>query len=284
MTSPRYPVEAGFLFCSATNGGCVMSGVFGMVRESIGKLGFLLLIAILSSPSLHAQLLRGGISGTTTDEQNAAVGGVRVVITNQETGGQQSTVTSDTGVYRLPADPGIYSVKFRKENFATHRSEDVEVQSARDTTVNAPLKVRTTTSTDVTVTVNGMELDRVSPTVRLNLPGRIIDEIPLSTSSLVPAGSRNFARYALFTPGIARVLFQNETSANGHRGRENNYLIDGSDNNDQTVTLPALFVPPEAIQEVDVQAATFSAEYGRNIGAQINVITKRGTNSYRGQL
>jgi Carboxypeptidase regulatory-like domain len=260
-----------------------MSGVFVMVRESIGKLGFLLLIAILSSPSLHAQQLRGGISGVATDEQSAAVGGVRVIVTDQETGVQQNTVTGDTGAYRVPAEPGIYTVEFRKESFATHKAENVEVQSARDTTINAQLKVGTT-ATEIAVTINGMELDRVSPTVRLNLPGKLIDEIPMPTSTLVPAGSRNFARYALFTPGIARVLFQNETSANGHRGRENNYLLDGSDNNDQTVTLPALFIPPEAIQEVDVQAATFSAEYGRNIGAQINVVTKRGTNTYHGQL
>jgi hypothetical protein len=111
-----------------------------------------------------------------------------------------------------------------------------------------------------------------------------MDEIPMSTSTLVPAGSRNFARFALFAPGFSRVLFQNETSALGHRGRENNYMIDGTDNNDQSVTLPALFIPPEAIQEMDAQAASFSAEYGRNIGGQINVITKRGTNDYQGQL
>lgn len=65
---------------------------------------------------------------------------------------------------------------------------------------------------------------------------------------------------------------------------KNNFMIDGTDNNDQSVTLPAMFIPPEAIQEVDVQAATFSGEYGRNIGGQINVITKSGTNRFRGQL
>src|SRR4030095_12784709 len=136
----------------------------------------------------------------------------------------------------------------------------------------------------VFVTAPGMELDKSSPTVRLNLAGKILDEIPMSSSSSVPAGSRNFSRYALFAPGIARVLFQNDTSANGHRGRENNFMIDGTDNNDQSVTLPALLVPPEAIQEIDIQASTFSVEYGRNLGAQINVISKSGTNTYNGQL
>ena len=139
-------------------------------------------------------------------------------------------------------------------------------------------------SSQVFVTAPGMELDKSSPTVRLSIPGKSIDEIPMPSSSLVPGGSRNFSRYPLFVPGIARVLFQNDTSANGHRGRENNYLIDGTDNNDQSVTLPALLVPPEAIQEMDVQASTFSAEYGRNLGRQINVISRSGTNTYNGQL
>src|SRR5262245_191210 len=284
LTSPRYPVQAGFSVFSATNGGCVMSRVFVMVRESIGRLGFLLLITICSSASLHAQLLRGGISGTTTDQQKAAVGGVRVVVTNVETGVAQNSTTNETGFYRVTAvEPGIYTVEFKKDGFQTSKSGNIEVQASRDTTMNAELHVGAPSS-EISVSADGEVLDKVSATVRLNLTRQMLENIPLSTSTLVPAGSRNTARQQLFTPGIARVLFQNDTSANGHRGRENNFMIDGTDNNDQSVTLPALFIPPEATQEMDIQAATFSAEYGRNLGAQINVITKSGTNSYKGQL
>ena len=107
----------------------------------------------------------------------------------------------------------------------------------------------------------------------------------MPSSSQVPAGSRNFSRVALFAPGIARVMFQNDTSALGHRGRENNFMIDGTDNNDQSVTLPALLVPPEAIQEIDVQAATFSAEYGRKPGrSDQRHYQKRQQQAYDGQL
>lgn len=260
-----------------------MSGVLrSMVRDWIATPGLMVLLAIFSSPSSHAQLLSGAISGTAIDQQGGAVAGVRVTITNEQTGVVQNITTTNAGVYKLPVLPGVYSIEFAKEGFQTQKVGGIEVQSARDTTFNAELKVGAP-GAEIEVTAEATELDKVSATVRTNLAGRILDEIPMSTSSLVPGGSRNFARYALFAPGIARSLFQNETSANGHRGRENNFLLDGTDNNDQTVTLPALFVPPEAIQEVDVQTATFSAEYGRNIGAQINVVTKSGTNSYRGQ-
>ena len=261
-----------------------MSRFLGGLVERMVKLGLALVVATLLSPSLHAQLVRGSVSGTVTDPQNVAVTGATITLTDQEKGVVQTTTTNDSGFYRLSGvDPGRYSVQFTKEGFETQKSGGIEVRSGKDTTVDAPLRLGAVSS-QVFVTVPGMELDKTAPSVRLNLPGRVLDEIPLGTSSLVPGGARNFARYALFTPGVVRVLYQNETSANGHRGRENNYMVDGVDNNDQTATLPALFIPPEAIQEVDVQAATFSAEYGRSIGAQINVVTKSGTNSYRGEL
>ena len=250
--------------------------------EHAVQLGLLCILA--TTPSLHAQQSRGAVSGTAVDPQEALVEDVQVKITNQATGEVQNTKTNDVGFYRLTAlDPGTYALEFKKDGFETLNAVGIEVTTAKDTTVNAHLKVGTISSR-LEVTVEGVQLDKVGATVRLILPGRLMDQIPMGTSSLVPAGSRNQARYPLFAPGFSRVLFQNETSALGHRGRENNYMVDGTDNNDQSATLPSLFIPPEAIQEMDLQAATFSAEYGRNIGGQINVITKRGSNSFTGQL
>jgi hypothetical protein len=264
-----------------------MSKVLGnFLSQLTTKLALALVIAAfltLMAPTAEAQLYRGAVTGTVSDPQNLAIADVQVIITNQETGVVQTTTTSDKGVYRLPVDAGTYAVDFTKMGFQTHKYGTVEVTSAKDATVNAKLTVGAVSS-QVHVVAEAIELDKSSATVRLTLPRRILDEIPLGTSSLVPAGSRNFARYALFAPGVARVLFQNETSALGHRGRENNYMLDGTDNNDQSVTLPALFIPPEAIREVDVQAAPFSSEYGRNIGAQINVITRSGTNRYSSEI
>jgi hypothetical protein len=262
-----------------------MSRSYGsLIHKGAARAIIVLLIASSLPPMLQAQLSKGSVTGTVVDQQDARMSGVQVTLTNQQTGIAEPKETNDNGVFKILADPGIYTITFMRDGFETQKFENLEVQASKDSTVNVGLKIGSVSSEISVISVNGTELDKSSATVRLNLPGRFIDEFPMGTSTLVPGGSRNFARFPLFTPGIARVLFQNETSANGHRGRENNYMIDGTDNNDQTVTLPALFIPPEAIQEVDVQAATFSAEYGRNIGAQVNVITKRGTNSYRGQL
>lgn len=261
-----------------------MSGVVIKLLQRIAMTGICCAIALYSTAALGAQMQRGAISGTAIDAQDAVIEDVLVKITNEATGEIQKTKTNNVGFYRSPMlDSGKYLVEFIRDGFETTKAPDIEVTTGKDTTVNAQLKVGQI-NTQVEVTVSGVELDKVGATVRLIIPGQSMDEIPMSTSTLVPGGSRNFARFPLFAPGFSRVLFQNETSALGHRGRENNYMIDGTDNNDQSVTLPGLFIPPEAIQEMDVQAATFSAEYGRNIGGQINVITKRGSNNYRGQL
>jgi hypothetical protein len=261
-----------------------MSRVFrNLVSKLPAGLGLFMVSLSLLTPAANAQLYRGGLAGTVVDAQDAAVAGVTVTIINKETGISRSVTTNEAGVYGLPVDAGTYSLEFSKASFQTQKTDNVQVTSGKDSTLNVTLVLGAVASR-VDVTAEAMMLDKESATVRLTLPREILDEIPMGTSSLLPSGSRNFARYALFTPGVARVLYQNETSANGHRGRENNYMLDGTDNNDQSITLPALFLPPEAIREVDVQAATFSAEYGRNIGAQINVITRSGTNSYRGEL
>jgi len=261
-----------------------MSRFFGSsVSGRITKAGIALLMAVSFSLSVEAQLVKGSVSGTATDAQSAVVPQVKVTITNRDTNTVQSTTTNDAGFYRIGLDPGTYLVEFTKSGFETQKAGSIEVRAGKDTTVDSELVVGAVSS-QVFVTVLGMELDKSSPTFRYNITGRSAEEIPMPSSSQVPAGSRNFSRMALMAPGISRVMFQNDTSALGHRGRENNFMIDGTDNNDQSVTLPALLVPPEAIQEIDVQAATFSAEYGRNLGAQINVITRSGSNKFAGQL
>lgn len=261
-----------------------MSSVSCLERHRHSVLASLVLLIVLLGSPAAAQSPRGSVSGTATDSQGAAVGEVEVTLTAEDTGVVQSVVTNDSGFYRVSAvEPGSYRVEFTKAGFQTVRPSTIEVTASKETTVHAEMTVGAVSS-QVFVTVTGMDLDKVGASIRLTLPRQVLDEIPLSTSSLVPGGARNFARYPLFTPGIARVLFQNETSANGHRGRENNYMLDGADNNDQSVTLPALFIPPEAIREVDVQAASFSAEFGRNIGAQVNVVTRSGTNRFTGEL
>jgi hypothetical protein len=235
--------------------------------------------------TVHAQLVNGYISGTVLDQVKAPVSEVDVTITNQDTNVTQTKKTDEAGIYRFVAvPPGVYTVEFKKSGFQTSTIKDLTVITSNERTIDRTLQVASSAS-NVTVTAEPeVTLSKSSPSIQMTLPGRTLDLTPLSTTSLYPAGSRNMARYALLSSGVVRVTGQNEFSTNGHRGRENNFMLDGVDNNDNTVTLPAAFAPPEAIQEFQIQTTPYSAEFGRNMGAQVNVVTRSGTNAYHGDL
>jgi hypothetical protein len=96
-------------------------------------------------------------------------------------------------------------------------------------------------------------------------------------------GSRDITRLALLAPGVTRAPSFTEFAANGQRSRNNNFMLDGVDNNDLTVTLNSLRIIPEAVDEVQVQTTSYSAEFGRSSGAQFSAITRSGTNRYHGE-
>jgi hypothetical protein len=233
---------------------------------------------------LNAQLVNGTVEGDAIDGQGALIPDVQVIMTNLDTGIADKTVTDANGRYQLfSVRPGNYSLEFKREGFQTIRVERIVIIPTKGTRISAPLEVGTV-STQITVEVPGLELDKAGPNVRFNLYWQVLDEIPMSTSSLVPGGSRNYLRYALMGPAVSRVPGQNETSTAGHRGRDNNYLSDGVENNDNTVTLPAIFIPPEAIRDFQVQILTYSSEFGHSMGSNINVTTKSGSNRFRGEV
>jgi len=256
-------------------------------RTATAKLAQTLTVAslLLAAPAVHAQMVNGFISGTVANQQKSPISEVEVTITNQETLFSQTKKTDDEGRYRFVAvPPGIYSVEFKKSEFQPRSTQNVSVMTSTESTIDLQLSVLVAPTNVVVSAEPEISLSKTSANIQMTLPGRTLDMTPLATSNLYPAGARNMGRYALLAAGVVRVAGQNEFSTNGHRGRENNFMMDGVDNNDNTVTLPALFAPPEAIQEFQVQTATYSAEFGRNIGAQVNVVTRNGTNNFHGDI
>ena len=227
----------------------------------------------------RAQLTRGFISGTVTDASEALVPGVLVSITNKLTGISRETVSTDAGFYRFVAvEPGTYSVEFKLAGFETRRIDTVTVNIAQEVTLNQTLNVAGVT-TDVLVTETpGVQLAKTNPTIERTFSERMVSDLPLT------AARRDVTRLALLAPTVTRAPGSNEFSANGQRARNNNFIIDGVDNNDYTVTLNSARVIPESIEEVQVQTTAYSAEFGRSSGAQVSLVTKSGTNQLHGQL
>ena len=229
--------------------------------------------------SARGQLTRGFISGTVTDASQAVVPGVSVSITNKLTGISRETVSTDAGFYRFVAvEPGTYSVEFKLAGFETRRIDTVTVSTAQEVTLNQALNVVGVTADVLVTETPGVQLAKTNPTIERTFAERMVSDLPLT------AARRDVTRLALLAPTVTRAPGSNEFSANGQRARNNNFIIDGVDNNDYTVTLTSARVIPESIEEVQIQTTAYSAEFGRSSGAQVSLVTKGGTNQLHGQV
>ncbi len=179
----------------------------------------------------------------------------------------------------MPAlEPGPYTVRVELSGFQTVENREVRLVAAGEVTLNVDMKVA---GVGEAITVVGradaIELNKTSPTVGTTVMARQVVELPLSAD-------RNINNLMAVGPNVNRVTGQGTFAANGQRSRNNNYMIDGSDNNDISVTIATTQVVPESVAEFQVQTNAYSVEFGRNSGAQVNVITKSGTNSFRGEF
>src|SRR5262249_22946794 len=193
----------------------------------------------------------------------------------------RDSVTNEAGFYRFAAvEPGEYAMEFKLGGFETRRVDAVTISTAQEVTVNQTLNPGGITS-EVSVTgVPGAELAKTTATIERTFAGTLIQDLPLLTSS---SGARDVTRLTLLAPLAIRAPGQNGFSANGQRGRNSNFMIDGIDNNDYAVTLDAARMMPEAVTEIQVQTEAYSAEFGRNSGSQFSVVTKSGSNQYHGE-
>jgi hypothetical protein len=228
----------------------------------------------------------GNIAGTVKDQSGAALVGAEVRVISQATGDERKVVTDELGNYSLPLlSPGLYRVSISAPGFAKAVFENVLIAITETTTINGELRVGGTTDS---IIVNAQ-----APLVQTNGPqlGRVVDSRGVSE---LPLGTRNITQILGLSPGTATYLPDNTAvgrntqtiSVNGARMTENNYEINGVDANTMgtgsaiNVAIPA----PESVQEFKVQTSLYDATYGRSGGANIEVITRSGTNSLHGSI
>ncbi len=237
-----------------------------------------LAVLVFVGPAARAQLTRGAINGTVRDEAGAAISGATVRVSDPTKNFSRDTTTNEEGFYRVAAlEPGLYTVTIQGAGFGTLESQNVQVSTSNETTLDASLKAGGVTETvNVTAQTEAIALNKTNATVGLTVSPRQVVELPTG-------GARNVNNLALLSPNVFSAPGSSGISANGQRARNNNFTIDGSDNNDISVTIPTTSVVPEAVGEFQVQTNPYSVEFGRNSGAQINVITKSGTNEFHGE-
>jgi hypothetical protein len=248
---------------------------------------FLFLLAVLS-----AQTFRGGIQGTVVDSSGGAVAGVQITVASGETGLTRAAVTDAEGNYFFNELPlGAYKVSAAKAGFGVAAVTQVEVTVAGTHTIDFTLSPGAARET--------IEVTAEVPVVQTtgNAQGGSVESRQIAN---LPINGRDFSKAILLVPGaVADPGAVSDSpgsfgtvSVNGNRGRSNNYLLDGTDMNDGyrndpaineagVFGTPATLLPFDAVAEVPVLSGA-DAEFGRNAGSIVNIVTKSGTNAAHG--
>ena len=253
-------------------------------RVPVLVLALFALLATFAQLTL-AQSTGGRVLGRITDPSGAVLSGVKVVLTNQATGASRDATTSSGGDYVfVEVVPGKYDVAFEHSGFKKNVSKDVLVEVNQVVTLDSVLQLGTAQEV-VEVTSEAPLVETTSTQMGAVVNQRSVSQLPLNT--------RDTYQLLQLQPGVQSQtgsdLFYGSNNAgvvsvNGGRGRSNNFSVNGGDANDQFANLPAVQPSPDSIEEFRVITNTFDAEYGRNSGAVVNVITKSGTNQLHGNV
>lgn len=246
---------------------------------------FAMLLGVSALPAF-GQIDRGAIAGRILDSSGAVVPSATVTITNKATGVAVTTSVDADGEYQiLTLIPGTYSVKATAAGFGSVLRDDIHLHVQDRLSINFALKVGSVT-TEIVVT--GGEPALETQTADL---GSVVNEQRIND---LPLNGRRYADLALLEPGVDKFYAPanpapDRFSANGNSELQNNFLLDGIDNNSfsenlQELSMQVVQPPPDALQEFKIQTRTYSAEFGNSAGAVVNATLKSGTNGYHGDL
>ncbi len=240
------------------------------------------------TPFAFGQVDEGSVTGTVQDPSGAVVPNANVTLINTDQGIRLETHTTNAGDYVFsPVRIGHYTVTVTAPGFATTTQENLTVAVGQELQANIALRTGAATET-VTVTEAPPQLQTEEGSV-----GQVVTE---RTVNSLPLNGRNFTFLAQLGAGVNSSQADTRGNAasgaftaNGLRPAQNNYLLDGIDNNSNAVdflngTNFVILPPVDAIQEFKVQTADYSAELGRAAGAVLNATIKTGTNSFHGAV
>jgi Carboxypeptidase regulatory-like domain/TonB-dependent Receptor Plug Domain/TonB dependent receptor len=260
--------------------------------QSFLKLLVALFVLVACATGVGAQTYRGTIHGVVRDQSGGVIIGAAVSVKNLANGESRSTTTTGDGGYVLPElSAGEYDVTVTQTGFNTARERAI-VEVGLDTSLDVTLEVGSIDKGPITVTAAAPLVDTERDVLGEVVDNRMVEELPLN--------GRDFGKLVALVPGVTvegsgvagTEKGFGQFNINGNRDRSNNYTLDGTDNNDPWFNnsalnqvgisgAPATLLPIDAIQEFNVQSQ-FPAEYGRNSGSVVNILTKSGSNQFHG--
>lgn len=250
-------------------------------------MAILALITLMGFPAARAQKDAGAVVGVVKDSSGATVAGARVTATDMERGERLTTISDELGNYVFsPLHIGKYRIRVEKGGFKTAEAGPFTLNVQDRLAVDIQLQPGAVSET---VEVNAQAVQLQTETSDL---GQLVDSKRIVT---LPLNGRNYAQLAQLAAGVApaepgsRVSSTFGFSANGARALQNNFLLDGVDNNanlGDVLNESAYVIQPsvDAIEEFKVQTNSYSAEFGRGNGAILNAVIKSGTNHFHGDI
>lgn len=260
------------------------------MKSFAALLGSVLLLAMLSVAAYGQTAGTGAIAGTITDPKGAVVAGATISAIDVTTGEKRTTVSSSTGTYQVPLLlPATYRIEVGKSGFKLSASAGISVHITETATVNVQLDVGAATET-VEVTANAVQLKTEQSAL-----GDVVDQKQVSALPLV---TRNYSQILGLSPGVSAETFSageigrggvdDAMVTGGGSYQDNNFQMNGIEINDLQSSghySGGVATPnPDSIQEFKVQTSQYDASYGRNAGANVDVLTKAGTNSLHGNV
>ncbi|MGB6829712.1 MAG: carboxypeptidase-like regulatory domain-containing protein, partial [Terracidiphilus sp.] len=255
-----------------------------MSRRALCSIVLVSALFLIPARFAFAQLDQGTITGIVQDQTGAVVSGASVTLTNVDEGSVLKTRSDHSGIYVFsPIKIGSYSVSASAPGFATTTQTNLHLNIQQRLNVVIALKAGTTTET-ITVTTEEPLMQTQESSVGQTMDSQQINSIPLN--------GRNWLYVAQLAAGAdppegSRGQGKGDFDANGQRAEENNFILDGIDNNANVVDFynGASYVvqpPPDALAEMKVQTSDYSAEFGHSAGAVVNASIKSGTNNLHG--
>jgi hypothetical protein len=230
--------------------------------------------------AVSAQVISGDLVGTVLDKTGAAVPGAHIEAVNVDTGAKLETEANDSGEYRLNNLPvGTYNVSASASSFGTTTVNSVKIELNKTLTQQITLEIKGAV-TSIEVSGTAATLDTTTSQLQTTFNEKDLADLPAAS-----AGNSGVLNLSLLSSGVATsggVGVGSGPSVGGQRPRNNNFTIEGVDNNNKGVTGPLVSVPNDAVAEFSLLQNQYSPEFGHSSGGQFNTVVKSGTNSFHG--
>ncbi len=237
-------------------------------------------LLVLSLPLL-GQLTSGNIQGTVYDQSGATVPGATVIAKNVATGVENPTVSNSTGEYRIQnLLAGKYSIAVNATGFAKSVINEIAVDINQTVTANVTVQVNQAATT-VEVSTSGASIDTTTAQIQTTFEAKQMADLPSASTG---SGVINLSLLSAGVTTPSGTGYGVGPSVGGQRPTNNNFTIEGVDNNSLAVTGPVVTVPNDAVAEFTLLSNQFSPDFGHSSGGQFNQVVRSGGNQFHGTL